>query len=354
MGYLDDIDYDYFAKWAEDSMLSGVATPIISQALVEIICYTKDRDFAEFMNNWLHNVPQEYEIRLKNRFNLAFNQHAGIKALLIDTLLDQVYNDLQYTAGILTTIVTSTLDYTPVYLHLFALCACYHSYFSTVYDQILNDSFSSLKELNQIFHILIENYSKYKFYYTFNDTRLIKIEFVQDKRYGISHKKTEYEIINKLRATYLRDKATGYEFNLHKNLKYITTANKEKIGFKYFKSVNENICRILRFKQSPCTWCYPDINHLKAKKLCSNCQKLHDELENIKYPVDEKESNTDLEKIDFNKEILKVKLKDVKNLYELRRKRKTVLLELLRGFQIKKSTKTLINKCFDTPDVIKN
>ena len=192
--------------------------------------------------------------------------------------------------------------------HIFALNGCFYSY---------NIEFAENK-FKDIFHILIENYKKYNFYYEYFGHIFRKIKI--GNPYGCIP--VNYKIIYKGRHTILIEEKTKSQFEIKTRLKnYYKDENNilytEKQTWGYFLKVNKLINEELskQLKDNYCIWCNP-VEKIGAKRKCKNCKNLSDILKEIKTVS----NNTDFKKINFSYELKKISNINNKNFLKQRKK----------------------------------
>ena len=193
--------------------------------------------------------------------------------------LQEEHNDLTK-EDILKTVREMIKECEPIslYQHLFALCENFYSY---------NFKLRSNKDLTRIFKILINNYTTFHFYYSFEKKHFTKFVFVKENKKNknlheiFQHMELKPYIISTMSdKTYLYNSDTGAETSIDVTLK----TNSELCSLKYFMTANEQITKALNNEEERknCNWCNP-ISNGKTKGKCDNCKNLLEELNNLEY-----------------------------------------------------------------------
>ncbi len=244
--------------------------------------------------------------------------------------LKDEHNDLTK-EDILKTIREMVKECQPIglYQHLLALCENFYSY---------NFKLRSNKDLTRIFKVLINNYTNFKFYYSFNKKKLFKIIFDDDTNedlFEISSymKYKPYIISYKNNKTYLYNTEKGTEPSIDLTLK----TNSELCTLDYFMTANEQITKALsnEGEMQNCNWCNPTPDG-NTKGKCDNCKNLLEELNKLKKQINDE----DLNKWDFNAKIREISIEKCDDYLNLRYERK----KILEKFLTEVSNKTSVHK----------
>ena len=210
-------------------------------------------------------------------------------------------------------------------LHLTAICNCYNSYKCRFFDnkkefKAIQDKFCEYfqqtpskvksiteKDKSKIFKLIINSYKKNEFYYCFDDNRLVKVEIADLElmnKMGCEIAETSYLLKNKNGIKYIVNEKSNVHYKLKNKLPldkivcdYSNLESKEQfvlafkeclesIDFQEIKEIhNSIISAISDFKNNECTWCFPELDNNRSKKLCDNCKNLNDTISEFKKTV---------------------------------------------------------------------
>ena len=191
---------------------------------------------------------------------------------------------------------------------------------------------------------------------TSEQKRIYKYEVIFDKKADefdkVKTKRTVYNLVNKERDPYIIDDSTGLKLNIGKRITSFAKID-ENGTIKFFNN-SYNTFKIVTFKPTQCHWCAPNKETRNEKIKCTNCHKLLYELDNLM-------KTNSIEKVDFNKRISSIDFTNAKNLADLRKKRKNVVVSYLKQYESlitnKKKIeqiKELAEKSFSTSEELKN
>lgn len=224
----------------------------------------------------------------------------------------------------------------------------------------LNDKYLSEDDLKTIFNLIINNYTKYHFYYCFNKDNVVKLEINKENEemYNIASK--FYKLVNTNRYPHIIEPQTGFKFLIGRTINLSYKITEDEMAFtpttkEVFKRTNKSLVKALSYdyRLEPCHWCEPDFNKKNEKKKCDNCKNLLEELNKLK----EITENQQLKYTDFNRLISSIKYKDNERLADLRKRRKEALLSLIKDDSNKEQVqiiKKLLDICFTNEVVIKD
>ena len=362
------------------------------QMLSLIISYAKDDDVRQMLMNCKNEIDVERDIFELAKINnvkvskkeltklinkkIEINTKIFLTYLLMQNSVPNEYNPfIKYTYA--------------VTRHLNAIAACYFSYFLLIssednknkvnvpnvhltftknglyvneYVINLNKMFNAhgirKEEFAEIFHEIIDNYTKHKFYYEFSNEEVNKIEFEYDAEFSMySYVLTPFKLVNQDRNPHILNEETGLTFSIGRQLKG-RLIEKDNIiyptpnTFDNFISIHKRLIKALNYNFQRCHWCNPDkeIKKGEEKIKCPDCRNLLEYLNELK----SWSSDKDICKISFNEAINVINYNNLKNLAEVRTERKKYLMKFLKSLQniqdeeLLKNTETLINKVFTT------
>jgi hypothetical protein len=219
--------------------------------------------------------------------------------------------------------------------HLLGISGCIFSYDY----EFVKDNFA------EVFHIVIEYYKKYKFYYDFYGKIFRVVKLATNNFYDVD----KFNISYLARKTVLEHEETGKTYTLNTHLRNYIKDNDanfyvEISTLAYFKKINDKLYKLFDSDNKYCTWCNPS-NKAKSKRKCTNCKNLSDELKNLQ----EISNNENFKYKNINSIISKITDTNIK---KLKKKRKAKILELINSITIEdkeyyKRLKKLINKSFN-------
>ncbi len=285
-----------------------------------------------------------------------------------------------------------------VLCHLQGIFECYNSYKSKIFTdkKFLNEindlikkhyniSLNKIdiltdKDLTKLFGMIIDCYKDNKYYYSFSDDLLIKMEIREEH----TNKKREYKLFSTLydleekygqtliiqREKYINDKLDiilPKNFNYNKDesykddSKFIHNLIKtfDCIGFQKIKRTHDKFMRVINNSiENYCLWCSPNPTKLGSRKLCNNCKNLDEEINYFKNEIlncnNYNRINQYLlkvaEEIDFNELVLKTKINKPIMLKNMREKRKKSLEKIFNKAdeEVKQEIENLSNKQMPT------
>ena len=212
------------------------------------------------------------------------------------------------------------------------------------------------EEFAEIFHEIIDNYTKHKFYYEFSNEEVNKIEFEYDAEFSMySYVLTPFKLVNQDRNPHILNEETGLTFSIGRQLKG-RLIEKDNIiyptpnTFDNFISIHKRLIKALNYNFKRCHWCNPDKDTQKGEEKikCTDCRNLLEYLDELKnWSFDE-----DIRKINFNETINAIDYNSLNNLAEVRTERKKYLVKFLKSLQniqdeeLLKNTEILIDKVF--------
>lgn len=284
------------------------------QFIVLIIKYADEKDIKTFFKNCSidkgaeNKKPDEIisptyykEALIYDLFNLGIILH-GYKTNNLSN--ENIIQNLQ-----------EEDNYKILLSHLFTLNGCIYTY----------DRNMIVKNFAKVFHVLVESYAKYKFYYeicgsnlivTTNNGRLYYNITLQDNKTVLTDEDTGRKIIlNILIACYIRNLNDNKIYNLEQ-----TVSDFKKINRLIYEKLSEKTC------SNFCAWCKPS-NIKNAKRKCNNCKNLAEELKELQQITEV----TEIKNINFNQKLQEIKANDIK---ELKEKRKKYLKEIVKQANI--------------------
>lgn len=315
--------------------LSYLKPDSLPEFIILIIQYADEKDVETFLKNCSINTfaksTKPYETISK-----TYNKEALIFFLLNLGVILSKYktNNSTYEDNIQNLQVGDV--YKNLLFHLLALNGCTYSY----------DPDMVIKNFTEVFHILVESFAKYHFYYDFFNDRLITT-YCDSKRklYTIEYQK---------RKTILTEEDNNNKIILNTCLKKMHNVfgndylciETQTIG--YFRKINSLLYEKLKVISQPdfCVWCNPS-NIKNAKRKCNNCKNLAEELKELQKKTDVKK----IKQINFTEHLSKISPTDLK---ELKIKRKKYLKEIIKEAKLDKTEhkmflknlNSIINKSF--------
>ena len=316
-----------------------VHSDTISDFIIELIRYAKDEDIRLF----LKYIPNKTIVT------------SFPKTTLIENIFSPLYHSVQYSLNNLPVELTYKKEYTelpknydeyliydesykyfyPLYLHLYALCESYYSYYtyssedkehlieqinyyekiinryqreyniSDEYKAILNDMLNELKEdyeknikvltpkdKEKIISLLINCYNDNGFYYFFNKDELTKVEIQEIKKNNrnyYSYNYTEYDLVHTEDSTriinkdlkidckikkvpiYDEDNNISSNDNLEELFQTMLVENVIHADFQTIKSVHKDIIKVLAKPKQDFCRCCNP--NPNAKKTPNLCEK---------------------------------------------------------------------------------
>ena len=293
------------------------------QFIVLLIQKADDEDIGILLNNC--NVDfSDYKI---DKFNKNIYKDILFTELFVTNF--NIFSDIKNENYDLVRDRINSSAYIEIYQHLLALCSNFYSF---------NFKLRSAKELTQVFHTLINNYTQNQFYYSFDNKNFTKIVFsLHDEtlfnngknihkpwQHSITESDSKKFLITKNdNKTILYNSKTGAKIELDVLLK----TRRQQYTYQSFIEANDSILLALKEKgtRQDCTWCNPS-NKKGSKCKCENCKNLLEELIDLQKQINDK----DLNKWNFNLRIREIELNHCDNDYiALRRERKRVIEKFL-------------------------
>lgn len=359
----------------------------ISDFILELIEYAKDEDIITL----LEYIPNKMVV------------NSQPKSLLIENIFSPIYHSVQYSLNNLPVEITFKKEYTklpknfeeyliynesykyfyPLYLHLYALCESYYSYFTFSADEkkrLLNmikklltkeqkkqiestiDNISknaniqiiTPKDKEKILSLLINCYKDNGFYYFFNNDELTKVEITETKKgkqFVYSYDYTEYDLIQTEDSTRIINRELkidskitkipimdmDYDINSGDNpddvLIRILEDRFKHVNFQTIKSIHKDIVKVLtKPKQAFCRCCNPNPYAKKTPDLCENCTALINALDYLSKNIDELDGSSyiatlkdKISKDNIFEDVLNQKQNDPKIREKRRRKLKNII-----------------------------
>ena len=380
----------------------------VAEFLIDLIKYADDEDIKIFLENCSDRLKatgiNDYKTTL---LNYLFEYIYGFIEPKLPTLPPLVYEDSKLIRGLpmlkYPNFNTSVSYYTDLYLHLYALCECYYSYpifnagdkniktitkeFSKIFSTENKINYVTDKSIKNLFKLLINSYTKNKFYYYFYDNTLTKVVItkrVKNRRPFYYLQTTNYQLVDKDNTTYIINSDKGIKKKLKKKLVRNTSG---EIDFKdenfatniqqllvnvnpeNVKAIHSDIVSAIT-EQHLCKCCGSKIDIKNKKGLCENCKNLFKQLNSFCNGIDELEPNKiifSFKNIKFEKLICKIGIKSkkittIKNNRlarlnkEISRVEKEISKELKKGNNFDKynilnnqitNIKVLIKECFE-------
>lgn len=313
----------------------------IFEFIVLIIQYADDKDVEQLLKNCFLDADKQNKLP-QEQLSINFNKEVLLYNLIGLNYILQSY--LQYHKGEsinVNDLLTET-DNMLLFKHLLALNGCCYSFD----PQLIKENFK------EIFHILVENYTKYKFYYEFFGTIFSKTEIFQNGEIYITRYSISYKGKNTTILTNEEDRST-ITLKMHLKNYYIISKTGSLYVLTqtlcYFKKINNLINEELSIEKNKpeyCVWCNPP-EILNAKKKCINCRNLADLLKEMKNITTVDAVKT----LNFSAELRKIQSN---NIAKLRQKRKKYIEDVVKKAHLNKKLhkeflkklKYAINKSF--------
>lgn len=353
--------------------------------IIDIIRYADDKDIGTLL---LNSKAKSYQWKLQ----LLGNN--GFKRKLLTCLFDYIYEFIEpdlfikpdldvENSEIIEELPLSAPPYLRkrianhklLYLHLYALSECYHSYqcyfpdedkkemynlqkaFSKEFGTDKNKKVLTEKDITKLLHLFINSYTENGFYYYFYDNELVKLEikqttskvfkqkYIKDYKYA----KTVYELEEHNDSTIIVNNEIGINTDLKSKLlreNRIKTVQEEinhnednfveilaeilnVYDFQDIKNIHEKLIKILKIsKKETCKCCNPDVNKIKSTKICGKCKKLFKEISDIQGYIDVNTNSNELYKFknkNIRSDVYKISIDKTGDLNKLSKKRKIFL-----------------------------
>ena len=263
-----------------------------------------------------------------------------------------------------------------LYLHLYALSECYHSYpvyfpnkhknelykFQQMFAEngvnVIKTKVLTGNDIKKLLHMFITSYTENGFYYYFYDNELVKLEIrkiATKKKTDYKYIKTVYNLKDTENTTYITNNDIDININLKQKLlreqreKFakinINTSDTNFIGafeylfgtydFQDIKNIHSKIISVLKITpKEKCKCCNPDINNPKSTKICNNCKKLFKHFQELQSFIDEMTGSTYLYQLknkNIREEVYKININSkAKDINELQKKRKNFFNNIIR------------------------
>ncbi len=360
--------------------------------IIDIIRYADDKDIKTLL---LNSKAKSYQWKPQD-----LSDKAVFKGRLLACLFDYIYEFIEPDLFIkpdLTVENGKIIEELPIsappylrkrianhkllYLHLYALSECYHSYqcyfpneeknkiykmqkaYSEKYGSDKNKKILTKKDITKLLQVLINSYTENGFYYYFYDDELVKLEIKQimslkksGQKYIKDYKfvKTVYSLEDTQDTTYIINDDIGVNINLKQKLirnQRLKTAQMEInpnennfmeyfeslfgiYDFQDIKNVHEKLVKILKKeKKETCKCCNPDISNSNLTKICDKCKNLFSQFSELQELIDDTTASDYLYKLkdkNIKSELYKYKIKDGTNINVLRNERKKFLSAIVR------------------------
>lgn len=333
----------------------------ICEFIVLLLQKANDEDIRQFLVNCSKDILSYKEDTLTNKeFLIYIVSQALIKHCTLLKFTKETGNHL----------IKLSLIWT-VIRHISALAYSYYSILPIDFDRLTNnkiksdwdfpidemkDMYKISNNIPEILHILIENYTKYQFYYAIDNNFINKIQITPQNTEEVlqiiyddddEENVEEYETITRYRIKEVNRYVCLV--NPYDNIRIKTPISKHLLkcgsvmNFNAFNKMNSAITKALSHKHVYCNWCYPDKKSTSHKK-CLNCRELQSAFNELK----QKDGNNKLSEFDLNKELTKI---TGDNLYQLRQLRAEFLFNILKETKVsdknlKKRIKSLIQESF--------
>lgn len=324
------------------------AKHVIKKIGLLIVKYAENKDVKKLIINCYETIRLDLMAKRLNEYNeeIDYWKEELIDLLTFDFLIDEfddsdIFEDVKH-------LLKLTL-----FTHLKCIARCFYSYSFLMdvdkssdtdkkfIEKLDNENIDvksmftadSLKkfEITNILHDIISCYDN-KFYYMFDCDSVSKIEiaYKQSKK-GFEEVITNiirYELINKDRKPSIIDNETGLKIPIDRQVKPLFQDKKNKVKmqpntYDSFMGTHDRLVKALSLHIPACHWCNPDISKKNEKGKCNTCQKLLDDLNKFVH-------ENELENINFNTFVDSIRINDVTNLAELKKKRRELLYSYLK------------------------
>ena len=378
----------------------------LGEFLIELITYADDKDIKTFLRNCSEDLITDKDNILEDTsidfyksklLNYLFEYIYGFIELRLPVLPPLIYEDGKLIRGLdiprYQNFKKDISAYTHLYLHLYALCECYYSYqtlpknknqnMQNVVEEHIDiidtqpDKIAGItnKDKTKLLKMFIDSFSENKFYYYFYDNKLIKLEIEakrKNNKLDYFYKSTAYTLQDAERSTFILNQDNKICGTLKQKLlrqiseisiidfyqSIVATGTiLQHTSFQEIQQAHKHIVKALHTTDMKiCKCCNPNVKNPKATKLCNNCKELFSKLNDLKLNIAEWEPNDYIDSIkemDFKKYVYQVKLNEISDIVDLRKKRKKTLIKFINKLEKEIDNANNYNKLIDIINQLK-